>query len=390
MATTPDIPEIHTRLRTFVGNEMERDEHHACVKLELLYLPPGEYRREPIKSWHRQSEVDKPYFDAKGSGHVAYLDRLVTEMIELAEYHADGIGSGKQKFKVVSHHAMGGGRHVHNFVMVPSGEPSEASDAELVPSDGGIKLQLMRHLENQQRLNKDMMQSFGAAMRDVVMQMREEREADRNLIRQMEKDRREGFAEIEAARSKAHDQQIEAQLVVSETENKTFATKKIFGLLPVAISRFLEGSDEDREDRESRKSGGKNGHGKDKDGKPKPWKPSALSVALGELAESITDDQQDVIERALDIEQKIMLSEAIRLAKKGGAVMLPQIVHDLAAGMKQDQLAAILKAFSGDQQQKFVRALQLAKAEVEPATDTATKKSAGDTAPPPNGATATP
>jgi hypothetical protein len=79
-----------------------------------------------------------------------------------------------------------------------------------------------------------------------------------------------------------------------------------------------------------------------------------------------------------------MLSEAIRLSKKGGAVMLPQIVHDLAAGMQKEQLAKILGHLSGDQQQMFVRALQLAKAEVEPATH-ATKPDAGN-ASPPNGA----
>jgi hypothetical protein len=376
MATEGSTSDIHARLAAFIVDEMGRPEQHACIKLELIYMPPGEHRRDPLKTWHRGNEVDRPYFDVKAT---AYLDRLVAEMVELAEYHADSFGIGKHRFKVVSHHAMGGGRHTHNFTMLPSAESSEGElvgASELDPSTGGITLQLMRHLENQQRLNKDMMTSFAGAMREAMTQLRTDNDRLHALIVAKDSQRLAELTEVEAARSKAHDQQIEAQLVVSETERKTFATKKIFGLLPVAISRFIEGGEDKDGDGKKAKLG--------KDGKAKPWKPSALSVALGELAESLTDEQQEVIENTLDIEQKIMLSEAIRLSKKGGAVMLPQIVHDLAASMQKEQLAKILGHLSGDQQQMFVRALQLAKAEVEPATH-ATKPDAGN-ASPPNGA----
>lgn len=378
--------ETHERLLRFLSEEMEREQHHACIKIELLYIPPGEYRRESLKSWHRQSETDKPYFEKPKAGAAVYLDRMAAEIIEQAEYHADSYGAGRHKFKVISHHAMGGGRHTHNFVIVPTGDAADGDliggTNDLTPTQQGLTLQLMRHLENQQRVNRDMMTSFAGAMREAMSQLREDREADRTLVRQLEKDRRDGFAEIEAARSRAHEQEIEAQIVVSESERKTFATKRIMGLLPVVVSRVLDSHDEDREDKRA---------GKGKAKEQKPWKPSPLSVALGELAATFDEDLEQAIAAKLTVEQQIMLGEAMRLAKKGGGPMLSQIVQDLFAGMDKATLSEILALFSSEQQHMVMRAVALAKSEAEPAAE-GKKKSSGDTAtaaPATNGATST-
>lgn len=373
--------DLHGRLFKFLIEEMERDEHHQCVKLELFYQPAGEARRDSLKSWHRQNEADQPYFLPRGDkGAQIYIDRLAQEMIELAEYHADSYGMGRQRFKVVSHHAMGGGRHTHGFVILPTsdGSSAELDASELAPTTGGLQLQLMRHLENQQKLNKDMMTSFAGAMREAMTQLRTDNERLHTLIRERDAARLSELKEIEEARSKQHEQEIEAAIVTSEAERKAFANKKIFGLLPVAISRFIEGRDEDKAD--------------SKDGKKaKKWKPSPLSIALGELAESLSEDQEEAIGAVLSIEQKIMLGEAIRVAKKGGSVILPQIVHDLFATLEREQLTKILAKLDGSQQQMIMRAVSLAKAEAEP--DVSSKKaspSAGDgdtkASAPPNGA----
>lgn len=349
-----DVSEIHAKLVKFLSEEMERTEHHQAVKVELLYFPPGEYRRDPLKSWHRASEADRPYFDGK---QPVYLDRMAQEILETAEYHADSFGTGRHRFKVISHHALGGGRHTHAFVISPSADASagDVGDmSDLAPSREGLTLQLMRHLENQQRLNKDMMASFAGAMRDAMGQLRDDNERLHELLKSKDEERRSMIVEIEKARSQEHDQAIEAALVTGEIERKKFASKKIFGLLPVAISHFIDGKKEEEE-------------GAGKAGKAKKWKPSPLSIALGELHASLEEDQLEVIQGVLSVEQQIMLGEAVRVAKKGGNIVLPQLVSDLAESLTRDQLAKILGRLRPEQQQAFVRAMTLAQAESEPA-----------------------
>jgi len=380
-SATGTTADIHGKLVTFLANEMAREEHHASVKIELLYMPPGQFRREPIKSWHRSQQVDARFFTADAKEREVYLDQLAQEMLELAEYHADSFGMGKHPFKVISHHAMGGGRHTHNFVMLPSSDAGSA-DGELVGpgqslegTPAGLQLQLMRHLENQQRLNKDMMTSFVGTMREVMGTMREDNERLHALVRSRDDARVAELKELEAARSEEHNRQIEAATVTAEIERKGIASKRIFGLLPVIASKIIEGVDE------------KNGSSADEKAAKagKKWKPSPLAIAIGELAASLTDEQQEILRANLSIEQQIMLARAIELGKKGGSVMLPMIVADLAEGLEREQLTKILAALDGDQQKMFVRVTQLAKAEADPAATTS-KKSAGEGTAPPNGA----
>ena len=359
-ATTADL---HAKILSFLGTAFSLEGVQTIVRVDLGYSPPGGYRVDPLKSWQPESHPDLfgivPELKDK---QLVFVERLATEILELAENHADSYGVGRHRFVLRTAQHMGG-RQVHAFVILPSFDGSDeqqlaltqggagmggAGDA-LVPTSTGLIAQLMRHLEVRDRNAQITLQSYMGAINHHTQQMRDENTELRAQIAAMNKDRAESWKLIEEARSTEHSRQIEAQLVVGKEERKTMAAKKIVNLLPVFMSKWL-------------------GSGKGKDGEPIAPK-SPLGKAAAKLLGSLTGDQRDALGGILSMEQQIALSEVVEVVKNGDSPLLPTMLNDLISSMKPAQVQAIMAEFSSEQATLFVTMIQLAQAQAEAASE---------------------
>ena len=374
----------HTKVLAFLAGELAREGHQMCVKIELEYTPKQGFRREPIKSW--TPAADAQYFEKdpeSGSTNHAHLADLAGSVIDLAESHADSYGEGKHRFVLRTTQHLGA-RATCAFVCLPGYGCGDTDDAAglgtvslAIPGQSGegaqqpisagninlaVTTQLMRHLENRDRATKDMMQTFLQSFAAASQQLRDENTALREQLTQAERDRREWLLQIEEARSKDHERQIEAAQVTSKNERTDYAMKKILALLPVAISGLVSNK-------------------KDKNGPSgKPAKPSALAMHMSKLFDSLNDEQRDHIESVLDIEQKILLGSIVKAIDDGGdSVLLPTMVHDLVLTLRGDQVRGVMGVLSKDQGTMFVTAMQLAQTQAQRNNDTPAQKPAAET-----------
>jgi hypothetical protein len=115
-----DSREVLTEL---FERELARVEQFAPVKIEVIYMPPADYRRETLRTWRREDPKDAWAF-----GDAApYRTKLITTIIELAEQRAEHDGTGTKKlFRVVVHQA-GGERVPGTFTVLPMFDGADAA-----------------------------------------------------------------------------------------------------------------------------------------------------------------------------------------------------------------------------------------------------------------------
>jgi hypothetical protein len=348
----------HTKALAFLSGALALEGHHSAVKIDLSYSPAGGYRTDPLRSWSR--ERDPQYFEPgeDGATNQVYTEQLVTDIVEIAEGHADSFGTGRHRFVIRVHQHLGG-RQTHAFVLLPTYQGEDQSvggmgSVDLVPTSAGVVGQLMRHLENRDRASQQTLQSFLTAINHHAIQMREENAELRAQLAAKDKERLEWLTTIEAARSTEHDRQIQAQIVVSKEERKTLATKKIINLLPVVLSQWM-GSGKGK----SAKPG--------KDGKtadPKP--PSPLAKLVGQLIESLSDDQRTQLGDLLSIEQQISFVEVVNVVENGDSILLPTMLNDLVSTLQPRQVASLMALLTAPQREMFVGAVKIASTKADP------------------------
>jgi hypothetical protein len=342
--------EHHAKLLSFLAGEFARQNHQAVIKIELVYAPGSGYRADPLGSWTPDDGKSAELFSDRG--HV-FVERLVGEIIELAEGHAESYGQGRHRFTVHAYHHLSSRTH-HAFVIKPSfdGDDQALAQAQLAdPSQANLVGQLMRHIENRDRGMREMMGTFLQTMSHSVNAMRAESDAKQETINTLLTERLEYLQKIEEANSKEHERQIEALVVTGDKERKDLAVKKVFGLLPVAVSQGLSHL------KKSQKGAG----GEDVEKEPSPLAKLALR-----LMQSLKTKQRDLIEDTLGIEQRIMLAEAARVAGEGGSLVLPSLLHELASSLSSPQIAAIMGCLEHEQAAMFVQIIQVSKAQADP------------------------
>lgn len=339
--------DVHTKLLAFLAGAFAFIELKACIRIELQYAQEGGYRPEPLKVW--SPEVNLELFSDRGHVHI---ERLVVELVEIAENHADSYGRGRHRFIVRAHQHMGG-RTTHAFHLLPSSDGDETAIATTGsgglerPTHDGLVGQLMRHLETRDRSNEKNLAMMMGVVNHHAMQMREENTELRAEIAKQRNERVEWITAIEEAKSTEHTRQIEALQVTAKEERKTLATTKIVNLFPVLISKVL-------------------GSGKASKGAAnKP--PSPLAQLVGKLADSLTDDQKDVIGSLLTMEQQIAFSEIVDVVHNGDSALLPAMLSDLMTSLQQPQIVKLMQTLDADQQKMFAQAVQLAQAQANQA-----------------------
>ena len=343
------------KILAFLANALARTDHQMCVKLELIYCPASGFRAETIRAWQRSHDPEQ-YFGVPVADNEAgevhshvFTEKFAGEIIELAEAHAESFGQGRHRFQIRSTQHLQS-RELCAFVVLPSftGTDGEAltvggaGTPALEPTQAGIVQQLMRHLENSNRQNKEMVQTLLQGVGAMGAQLREENSALREQLNSHIEERRLYIAQIEEAKSGEHARQIEAAVVTGKQERTDYAVKKIVNLFPVLLAKWASGG---------KKKIGARG------------KTSPLADLVGKFIDSLDEQQQDAIESVLDIEQKIALNSAIDIATDGGdPVLLPTIVDDFATTLRAPQIQAIMGALKKEQATMLVNVMQLAKA----------------------------
>lgn len=284
--------EIHRKLVAFLGGEFARAEGRQCVRFELVSAQPG-LRGDPIRTWDRSERPE--IFDG-----LANIEALVTEIIRLAADHADSFGGGSHRFEVRTEQHLGGRQKSSFRILVDesAGEPSGGDDA---PTATGLVGQLMRHLEVNARTQAGMYQTTIGTMSRMIQDLADEARALRS-------DRNSRFDELEEARSRQADRDLEGMRQVASDRRKDEAFGKIMQLVPIAASRMLSGG-----------SGSGSGAGAGKGSGQGAGAGEALTILANELTDSLSPEQFAQIAGALGVNQKILLAELFRIAQQNKA-----------------------------------------------------------------------
>jgi len=356
------------KLIAFLAGQLALTEHRSCVKIELEYSPATGYRPDPVKTWTPESapEIFGVFIADSANGEtdadaaklaerrMVFVQRLVGEIISLAEDFADGYGSGTHRFCVRCHEHLGG-RATHRFKVLPGyhGEDQALEVAQADPTQSGVVKMLMGHIEAKERAQLAMMQQFMGAMKHGIDTLRDQmdslRTQNENLITQRARD----MEAIESAKSKEHDRELELARTMGENERKDYMMKKFGGLLPAAMSAVLRKV-------APGKTAAVNGH--------TTKAPAPIAAVLQKLAVTLTDDQKQQIQAALDIEQLVVLEQIIEDAIDGGGIMLATMVADFRASLRSVQIQALFSVLSDVQKPLLMQAIQMAQAQTtEPA-----------------------
>lgn len=121
--------ELQVQLVTFLAGEFKREGMRACTRLDLVFAPGNNYRDEEMSSWVRTE--DPQLFES-----LAFIEQLVSKIIEKSESHADTLPPGKHRYVLKTHQASGG-RQTESFVLLPS--HNGASDEQALVAAGGPK-----------------------------------------------------------------------------------------------------------------------------------------------------------------------------------------------------------------------------------------------------------
>ena len=88
-----DNAELHGKILGFLAGEFARKEGRQCVGVDLLYAPGGGFKDEEVRKWVRTDEPE--LFD-----NFVNVEKLVTDIIEIAEGEADAKPAGKHRFVI--------------------------------------------------------------------------------------------------------------------------------------------------------------------------------------------------------------------------------------------------------------------------------------------------
>lgn len=346
----PTSTELHGKLLAFLGEELARKEGKHCIRVELAHAPPN-CASDPIKTWTREEE---PEFFAS----LQYAERLAQTIVQLCEEHTAAIGNGRQQFVLRTRQYLSGSASMR-FAILPSydsmggqglGEDPIVGSMAAATGAGVLALQ-MQNNQQMMRWTKDIIAgSIGMLTRTV------DRLADENT--QLRKERSDHLAELEAARSQESDREIALLKQDNSDKRKDKALGKILQLAPVVASRFVPTVK------------AKLGLG---EGEAQPAlegaKASTLEGMIVKLLTGIDDEQQQAIETALSMEQRIMFGEMLRVAGEGGSLVLPLLVNDFVRGLGTKRIQHLMGVFRAEQRVLLMEAMaQAPQAEDEAAT----------------------
>ena len=284
-----DNAELHAKILQFLMAEWARKDNRQLVSVELIYAPGGGFREEPIRKWVR---ADEPDFFAE----FVNIEKLVIQIIEIAEGEVDAKPAGKHRFVVRTHQHLGE-RASMSFPLAPS--YTGGDETSLVPNGGGggsrggggeiAAAQILASNNGQlMRINTQM---FDGTIRVLGQQNMSMHEQLMTLTTENATLRRE----LEEARSNKMDREFQIAMAAEKNQRTNAGFQKLLQLGTVVVAKF--GAD---------KAGG--GGGQLGEGSPLP-------MLLAEFYQSLKQEQLGVLMQTLDMAQKIMFMEIVNMVR---------------------------------------------------------------------------
>lgn len=273
-----DNAELHGKILGFLMAEWARKENRQLTGVDLLYAPGNGFKDEEVRKWIRS---DEPELFAE----FVNVEKLVAQILEIAEGEADAKPPGKHRFIVRTHQHMGG-RATMSFPLSPSYRGSE--DSALVPSGGGggrDQQVIASHAGQLMRINAQMFEGTIRVLGQQNMNLHDQVStltAENAMLRR----------ELEEARSNKMDREFQMAMAHEKNARTNAGFQKLLQIGSVVAAKIGTGAEALG------------------DGVPNP-----LATLLAEFYQSLRQDQLGVLMQTLDMGQKIMFMEIVNMVK---------------------------------------------------------------------------
>lgn len=276
-----DNAEIHGKVLGFLMAEWARKDNRQLVGVDLLYSPGQGFRDEEVRRWER---ADEPEFFAE----FVNIEKLVTQIVDVAESEADAKLPGKHRFVVRCRQHMGG-KSSMSFALYPSyiGAGDETS---LTPSGGGggggsgggrgNEIAVAQVLAtNNSQLMRTNQQMFDGTIRVLGQQNMNLHEQVAALVAENATLRKE----LEDARSNKMDREFQIAMAAEKNARTNAGFQKLLQLGSVVAAKIGAGGEAQAE--------------------------TPLAIMVSELYKSFRQDQMETLIGLFDMSQKIMFME---------------------------------------------------------------------------------
>lgn len=278
-----DNAEIHGKILGFLMGEWARKDQRQLTRVDLLYAPGGGFKDEEIRSWVRS---DQPELFAD----FVNIEKLVAQIVEIAEGEADAKPPGKHRFIVrCLQHA--GGRPSHSFALSPSyiGGDETALVSSSMPAPRGNEVAVAQVLaSNNSQLMRTNQQMFDGTIRVLgqqtmnLHQQVSELTAENALLRK----------ELEEARSNKMDREFNIAMAAEKNQRTNMAFQKLLQIGTVVAAKVGGGGDNNQHPSQS-----------------------SLGMLIGEFYTSLRDEQVGALMQTLDMGQKMMFMEIVNMVR---------------------------------------------------------------------------
>jgi len=274
-----DNAELHGKVLGFLMAEWARKDNRQLIGVDLLYAPGNGFKDEEIRKWVR---ADEPELFAE----FVNVEKLVSQIVEIAEGEADAKPAGKHRFLIRTHQHMGG-RAVHSFALSPSYRGGD--EIMITGSGGGVggrdQAVIANHAGQLMRINAQMFEGTIRVLGQQNMSLHEQVStltADNAMLRR----------ELEDARSNKMDREFQIAMATEKNMRTNAGFQKLLQIGSVVAARIGTGGSALTE------------------GSPTP-----LAGLLADFYQSLRQDQMGVLMQALDMGQKIMFMEIVNLVR---------------------------------------------------------------------------
>lgn len=282
-----DNADLHSKLLVFLLTEWGRKDNRQLIGVDLLFSPGQGFKDEEIRKWDRADDAE--FFAEHGN-----VEKLVVQIIEIADDEANAKQAGRHRFVVRTRQFMGG-RATMSFALSPSYRGSD--DIALTPSSGGgggggganggaNQHVLANHASQLMRINAEM---FQGTIRVLGQQNGNLHEQVANLTVENAALRRE----LEEARSNKMDREFQIAMAAEKNARTNAGFQKILNLGSVLVAKIGAGTP----------------------GALSEGSSSPLASLLTAFYESLSSEQIGVVMKTLGMEQKMMFMEIINIVK---------------------------------------------------------------------------
>ncbi len=275
---------LHQKITEFISGELARKAERQCIGIDLLYAPPG-YRDERLKTWERADEPEK--FE-----QLVLVEQMVSQIVEIAEGHADTFGSGSHQYVIRTRQHLGG-RLTHRFRISPQYSSSDqalmAQNGNATASSGpsGEALQILS--QNNQafmRTNQAMFTASFGTLATLSEGMRDENiklKSENSMLRR----------QLDEAMSIKEDREFETAMKAEKNARTNAGFNKLLQIGTVVAAK-IAGGDMSKEGASA----------------------APINMLIADFTKSLRKDQIASLFQILDSGQQMLLFEIMNMAAR--------------------------------------------------------------------------